>query len=96
MGHPVTAGDPTLVEWLDQLFDVYIRQAGVSDVDKAVVILDHLGGCAREEVLCHPDAVRHLKRFNKLPSRAKLQTACEQGSLWLIECSLKKIKYTRL
>ena len=27
-------------------------------------------------------------RFNKLPSRTKLQTACEQGSLWLIECSL--------
>ena len=34
-----------------------------------------------------------LARFNKLPSRTKLQTACEQGSLWLIECSLKKIKY---
>ena len=58
MGHPVTAGDPTLVEWLDQ-FDVYARQAEVSDVNKAVVLLDHLGGCAREEVLCHPDAVRN-------------------------------------
>ena len=32
-----------------------------------------------------------LTRFNKLPSRTKLQTACEQGSLWLIECSLKII-----
>ena len=30
MGHPVTAGDPTLVEWLDQ-FDVYACQAEVSD-----------------------------------------------------------------
>ena len=27
-----------------------------------------------------------LTKFNKLPSRAKLQTACEQGSLWIIEC----------
>ena len=58
MGHPMTAGDPTLVEWLDQ-FDMYVRQAEVSDVDKAVVMFDHLGGCAREEVLCHPDAVRN-------------------------------------
>ena len=33
MGHPKTAGDPTVVEWLDQ-FDVYVRQAEVSDVDK--------------------------------------------------------------
>ena len=32
-----------------------------------------------------------LTRFNKLPSRTKPQTACEQGSLWLIECSLKII-----
>jgi hypothetical protein len=54
----MTAGDPTLIEWLDQ-FDVYVRQTGVSDVDKAVVILDHLGGCAREEVLCQPDVERH-------------------------------------
>ena len=28
-------------------------------------------------------------KFTKLPSRARLQTACEQRSLWLIECSLK-------
>ena len=27
MGYPMTAGDPTLVEWLDQ-FDVYVRQTG--------------------------------------------------------------------
>ena len=31
------------------------------------------------------------RRFNELPSRTKLQTACEQGSLWLIECSLQII-----
>ena len=53
----MTAGGPTLVEWLDQ-FDVYVRQTGVSDVDKAVVLLDHLGGCVREELLCHPDMVQ--------------------------------------
>ena len=58
MGYPMTAGDPTLVEWLDQ-FDVYVRHTGVSDVDKAVLIIDHLGGCAREEVLCQPDVERH-------------------------------------
>ena len=57
MGHPLTAGDPTLVEWLHQSH-VCVRQAEVSGVDKAVVILHHLGGCAREEVLCHPDAVQ--------------------------------------
>ena len=58
MGYPMRAGDPTLVEWLDQ-FDAYARQAEVSDVDRAAVIIDHLGGCAREEVLCHPDTVRN-------------------------------------
>ena len=31
----------------------------MSDVDKAVVMFDHLGGCAREEVFCHSDAVRN-------------------------------------
>jgi len=72
MGHPVTAGDPTLVEWLDQ-FDVYARLEEVSDVDRAVVILDHLGGCAREEVLCHPDAVR--RDYGALVALLKLRFA---------------------
>ena len=57
MGYPMTAGDPTLVEWLDQ-FDAYAHQAGVHDTVRAVVLLDHLGGCAREEVLCHSDIVQ--------------------------------------
>ena len=35
-----------------------------------------------------------LTRFNELPSRTKPQTACEQGSLWLIERSLNFFKYT--
>ena len=54
MGYP---GDPTLVEWLDQ-FDAYAHQAGVHDTVRAVVLLDHLRGCAREEVMCHPDMVQ--------------------------------------
>ena len=31
----------------------------MQNTDRAMAILDHLGGCAREEVLCHPDTVRH-------------------------------------
>ena len=38
-------------------------------------------------VVLFPD-LTSLRMFNKSPSRAKLQTACEQGNLWLIECSL--------
>ena len=72
MGYPMTAGDPTLIEWLDQ-FDVYVRHTGVSDVDKAVVIIDHLGGCAREEVLCHPDVERH--DYGALVALLKLRCA---------------------
>ena len=57
MGYAMRAGDPTLVEWLDQ-FDAYAGQAGEKDTVRAVVLLDHLGGCAREEVLCQPDMVQ--------------------------------------
>ena len=57
MGHPKRGGDPTVAEWLQE-FDVYARQTGVKDVDRAVALLDHLGGCAREEVLCEPERVR--------------------------------------
>ena len=57
MGHPQRAGDPTLADWLDD-FCVYARQMAVSEDDRAVILLDHLGGCAKEEVLCHPLAMR--------------------------------------
>ena len=57
MGYPMRAGDPTLVELLDQ-FDAYAHQAGVHDTVRAVVLLDHLGRYAREEVLCHPDMMQ--------------------------------------
>ena len=56
-GHPQRSGDPTLADWLDD-FNVYARQMGVSENDRAVVMFDHLGGCAKEEVLCHPNAMR--------------------------------------
>ena len=49
MGHLRKVGDPTMAEWLQE-FDVYARQAGVHNADRATAILDHLGGCAREEV----------------------------------------------
>ena len=31
---------------------------GVSEENRAVVLFDHLGGCAKEEVLCHPQAMQ--------------------------------------
>ena len=55
MGHPKKVGDPTIAEWLDE-FEVYARQVGVRN--HATTILDHLGGKARDEVLCHPEAVK--------------------------------------
>ena len=57
LGHPRHAGDPTISQWL-KTFETYARQAGVANADRAMTIFDHLGGCARDEVLCHPEAVR--------------------------------------
>ena len=54
MGYPKKVGDPTIAEWLAD-FDAYARQTGVKN--HAAMILDHLGGKARDEVLCHPEAV---------------------------------------
>ena len=55
MGCPKKVGDPTIAEWLED-FEAYARQTGVRN--HAATILDHLGGKARDEVLCHPEAVR--------------------------------------
>ena len=44
-------------EWLSDV-DVFVRQCGVPAGERAVVLVDYLGGCAKEEVLCHPDEVR--------------------------------------
>ena len=64
MGHPTKSGDPTVAAWLDE-FEVYARQMGVPEGERAILLIDHLGGAAKEKVLCHPEAVResleHLK-----------------------------------
>ena len=57
LGHPESPGDPTVDEWLAD-FDVFVRQCGVPEGERAVVLVDYLGGFANEEVLCHPEEVR--------------------------------------
>ena len=57
VGHPRKSGDPTLSEWLEE-YQIYIRQRAVPEEEQAVTLLDHLGGSARDEVLCHPLSVR--------------------------------------
>ena len=56
-GRPGSPCDPTIDEWLAD-FDVFVRQCCVPERERAVVLVDYLGGCAKEEVLCHPDEVR--------------------------------------
>ena len=56
-GRPESPGDPTIDEWLAD-FDVFVRQCGVPEAERAMALIDNLGGCARDEVLCHPDEVR--------------------------------------
>ena len=36
---------------------MFVRQCGVPEGERAVVLVDYLGGCAKEEALCHPDEV---------------------------------------
>ena len=57
LGHPESPGDPTVDGWLSD-FDVFVRRCGVPEGERAVVLVDYLGGCAEEEVLCHPEEVR--------------------------------------
>ena len=57
LGYPERGGDPTVAEWLHE-FDMYALQTGVKDADRAVVLLYHLCGRARKEVLCQPERVR--------------------------------------
>ena len=57
LGRPDSPGDPTIDEWLSS-FDLFARQCGVAEGDRAVLLLDYLGGCAKEEALCYPDDVR--------------------------------------
>lgn len=53
LGPPVKSGDLTLGEWADEL-DSYCRQLELTKEEKVGVALDHLGGVAKEEVLCSP------------------------------------------
>ena len=84
MGYPQKGGEPTIADWLDE-FETFARQVGICNADRAVAVLDHLGGRAREEVLCHPDVVQHdycalvalLKlRFGPHESVHSLSTEC--------------------
>ena len=50
VGRPELHGDPTIDEWLSD-FDVFVRQCGVPAGERAVLLVDYLGGCAKEEVL---------------------------------------------
>ena len=62
-GPPRKTGGPTLVEWLDDL-DTYCRQLGLKGDEKVSALLDHLGGVAKEEILCCPS--QDCKDFEKL------------------------------
>ena len=42
--------DPTIDEWLSDC-DVFVRQSGVPEGERALVLVDYLGGCAKQEVL---------------------------------------------
>ena len=55
-GRPESPGDPTIDEWLAD-FHVFVRQCGVPEAERAMALIDNLGGCVRDEVLCHPDEV---------------------------------------
>ena len=39
---------------------MFVRQCGVPERKRAVVLVDYLDGCAKVEVLCHPDEVRRV------------------------------------
>ena len=52
-------------------FDVFMRQCGVPEGERVVVLVDYVGGCAKEEVLCHLGEVRlHFGALVSLLRRA--------------------------
>ena len=57
LSRPQSPSDPTINQWLAD-FDVFVRQCCVSKEERAVMFVDYLGGCAKEEVLCQPVEVR--------------------------------------
>ena len=44
LGRPESPGDPTIDEWLTD-FDVFVRQCGVPEAERAMALIDNLGGC---------------------------------------------------
>ena len=56
-GHPHKVGDLTVNEWLDEV-EVYSRQMGLVDEARVNALVDHLGGAAKEDVLCASEATR--------------------------------------
>ena len=68
-GLPENVGDPLLQERLEEFEDV-TAQFSLSSTDKARLLLDHLAGAAREEVMCLPDEKRH--NFDEVVSSLKL------------------------
>ena len=51
------SSDPTVAGWLNEL-EAYLRPQNLSERERVEVALDHLGGSAREEVLCTPEGER--------------------------------------
>ena len=47
-GRPGSPCVPTIDEWLAD-FDAFVRQCGVPERERAVMLVDYLGGCAKEE-----------------------------------------------
>ena len=57
LGRPQSPSDPTIDQCLAD-FDVFVRQCGVKEKQRAAMLIDYVGRCAKEKVLCHPDEVR--------------------------------------
>ena len=64
-GKPVSSGDPTLKQWLDEV-DIYCRQCNIPEKDKARVVVDHLAGSARIEVKSREDVTSDYSLLVKL------------------------------
>ena len=56
-GPPKVPGEPSLKEWLEEA-ESYCLCYKLSGKSKAQALIDHLGGIAKEEVLCRAESVR--------------------------------------
>ena len=68
-GLPQQPGELSLSEWLEEFEELTVQQK-LSDSEKSRLLLDHLTGPAREEVLCLPDDER--RKYAKVVSALKL------------------------